>query len=127
MSEATPIKNTPNRKDPTRVDTGKKPAERKDDRELGQGDPYEHGADLQLAIVLHDLKVSRDDIGGRENDEAKPGEQKQDRHKPFFGEQPKIEERLVNQQLPHDEGDREQSAGKQEAIDKAVVVPVQPV
>src|ERR1700722_11953719 len=35
------------RKDPTRIDTRKKPAERKDDKKLRQRDPYEYGADLQ--------------------------------------------------------------------------------
>ena len=88
--------NRAERKHPTRIDAGKKPAERKDDQKLRQRDPQEHGADLQLAIVLHDLKVGRNDIGGREDDEAEAGEQEQDRHKPFFREQPKIEERLFD-------------------------------
>ena len=96
----------------TRVDTLQKPAERKDDQELRQGDPEQNGADLQLAIVLHHLKVGRNDVGGRENDEAEAGDQEQDRHKPLSGEQPKIEERLLRPQLPHDEGEREQAAGQ---------------
>ena len=94
---------------------------------MRQGDPEQNRADLQLAIILHHLEVGRNDISGREDDEAEAGHQKQDRHKPFSGEQPKIEERPFRDQLAHDEGEREQAARQQKPIDEAVVNPVEAV
>src|SRR5208282_3445796 len=69
----------------------------------------------------------RNDIGGREDDEAEAGEDQQDRHKPFSGEQPKIEERLLDGKLARNEGEREQAPRKQKSIDEAVVDPIEAV
>ena len=46
---------------------------------------------------------------------------------PSLVEQPKVEKRLFDVELPHDEGEREQSARQQKAIDETVVDPVEAV
>jgi hypothetical protein len=81
---------------------------------------------LQLAIVLHDLKVGRDDVGGREN-EAEAGEQEKERHKPFLGEQPKIEERLFNPELPQTKASVSNAPESKRPLTVTIVVPVEPV
>ena len=65
-----------------RVDARQQATQRRDDEELGQRDLKENGTDLQFAVVLHDLEIGRDDVGGRENDEAEAHEQQQNQKSP---------------------------------------------
>ena len=113
--------------DPARVHAGQKPAEREDDQKLRQGDPEQNRADLQLAVVLDDLEIGGNDIGGREDDEAEAGEDQKDRHDPLLRQEPEVEERLFDDELPRDKGERQQSSREQEPVDEAVVDPVEAV
>src|SRR6202044_4021606 len=99
--------------------------ERNDDQELRQRDPQENRADLQLAVVLDDLEIGRDDIGGREDDEAEAGEDQKDGHDPLLRQEPKIEEWLVDDELADDEGEGQQGSREQDPVDGTVVDPLE--
>src|SRR6202034_1432823 len=119
--------NRADRENPTRFDTRQKPAQRQHDQELRQRNPQEDRADLELAVVLDDLEIGRDDIGGREDDEAEAGEDQKDRHDALLRQEPTIEEWLVDDELADDEGESQQGSRKQETVDETVVDPVEAV
>ena len=77
IRQAMPISAAPNASTQRAVDPAQQRRQRQDDDELRQRDPQQHGADLQLAEILHRLQIGRDDVGGGQDDEAEAGQQQQ--------------------------------------------------
>ena len=103
---------------PTAVDPFQQVCQRQGNDELRQGDPEQHAADLQLAEILHGLQVGRDDVGGREDDEAE-ARQHQHQQQQIAPQQPaQVEERPRYNQFAGDEGQCDKAAGQQQADDQ---------